>query len=516
MITTLCRCSKQNYYSHYFSDNFNNINKVWQGIKSIISAKSKSNTVPTCLEINNVIVTDQTCIANTFNDYFSTIASKIRDKIPNLNKHFSSFLENPVGNTIFLSPTNPEEVFKCISALDLKKSTGPFSIPSKILSLLKNIISVPLSEIINLSFSSGLYPADLKIAKVIPVFKKGSLLNCSNYRPISLLSNINKIFEKLLYFRLYGFLDKNNVLFAQQFGFRKSLSTSQTLLNISQLIMDSLDKGMYGCGVFIDLQKAFDTVDHKILLEKLYHYGIRGNAHDLLKSYLHNRQQFVSINGFESEKTFVKHGVPQGSVLGPLLFLIYINNLHLAIKYSQVHHFADDTNLLHFNNSLKNLSKKVNLDLKFLYSWLVANKISLNAGKTEYIIFKHPRKAMDYNVKLKINGTKLYPSNQIKYLGVWLDRDLNWHYQINAIALKLKKANGALTKLRHYVPPKTLKLVYYAIFDSHLKYCAQIWGQPTICLVSKISVLQNRAIRLMSFESQRISANPILCKVRYH
>ena len=184
--------------------------------------------------------------------------------------------------------------------------------------------------------------------------------------------------------------------------------------------MDSLDKGNYGCGVFIDLQKAFDTVDHKILLKKLFHYGIRGNANTLLQSYLHNRQQFVSIMGFESEKTFINHGVPQGSVLGPLLFLIYINDLHRAIKYSYVHHFADDTNLIHFNKSLKNLAKKVNLDLKFLYPWLVANKISLNASKTEYIIFRHPRKAINYNIKLKINGTKLYSSNQIKYLCIWL------------------------------------------------------------------------------------------------
>ena len=200
-------------------------------------------------------------------------------------------------------------------------------------------------------------------------------------------------------------------------------------------------------------------------------------------------------------------------MLGPLLFLLYINDLHNAIKYSHVHHFADDTNLLHFNNSLKNLAKKINLDLKFLYSWLKANKISLNSQKTEYIIFKHPRKIMDYNMKLKINGTKLYPSNCIKYLGIWIDNDLSWRSHISDTVVKLEMANGALAKLRHYVSKKLLTLVYYAIFQFHLQYCCQIWGQPTNFMIAKIYSLQNCAIRLISFASQRTSAIPFFSEL---
>ena len=187
--------------------------------------------------------------------------------------------------------------------------------------------------------------------------------------------------------------------------------------------------------------------------------------------------QFVSISGFDSKLRAILHGVPQGSVLGPLLFLLYINDLHDAIKYCMVHHFADDTNLLLFDSSLKSLQKKVNIDLKLLNHWLNANKISLNAKKTEYILFRHKQKLVDFNLKIKLNGKKLYSSSYIKYLGISLDENLNWKKHISILSSKLRRANGALAKLRHFVPTKILTSVYYAIFNSHSnlgpksKYC---------------------------------------------
>ena len=208
-----------------------------------------------------------------------------------------------------------------------------------------------------------------------------------NYRPISLLSNINKIYEKLMYSRLYNFLNLHNCIYDLQFGFRGKHSTNHALLSLTENICDALDNYNFACGIFIDLQKAFATVDHSILLDKQNHYGIRGKANDWFKSYLRTRKQYVSIRGFESKTENMEFGVPQGSVLGPLLFLIYINDLHVAIKYSLVHHFADDTNLLLKNKSLKQLQKHINIDLKFLCNWLKANKISLNTSKTELILF---------------------------------------------------------------------------------------------------------------------------------
>ena len=227
---------------------------------------------------------------------------------------------------------------------------------------------------------------------------------------------------------------------------RANHSTNHALFSLTEIIREALDNSYFACGIFIDLQKAFDTVDHTILLKKLDHYGIRGLANNWFNSYLTNRKQFVSINGFNSNNQLMNYGVPQGSVLGPLLFLVYINDLHKAIKYSTVHHFADDTNLLVVGKDIFKIQKQINRDLKFLCTWLRANKISLNASKTELIIFRDPRKKLIHEVNSKINGTKLVPCKFVKYLGIYIDCHLNWNAHQTEISSKLSRANGMLCK----------------------------------------------------------------------
>ena len=296
-----------------------------------------------------------------------------------------------------------------------------------------------------MSFSTGQFPSVLKIAKVIPIHKKQSRVDYTKYRPISLLSNIENIIEKLMNKRLSNFLDINNLIYSLQL--RPKYSTNHALINLSESIWQSLDEGSFGCGISVDLQKAFDTVDHKILLHKLEYYGLRGICNDWFKSYLSDRKQFVSVNGYNSDLMPVGCGVPQGSVLGPLLFLIYSNDLHKAIQYCKVHHFADDTNLFHTSKSVKNLNKQINRDKKHLNNWSSANKIFLNVEKTELVIFKSPRKVLLNEIKITLSGKRLYPSNSVKYLGIKIDRFLHWHDQVNSVAVKLNRANALLIKL---------------------------------------------------------------------
>ena len=218
----------------------------------------------------------------------------------------------------------------------------------------------------------------------------------------------------------------------------------------------------------MDLQKAFDTVDHQILLAKLSHYGICGVSNDWFKSSLSNHSQYVSINGYDFGLAATNCGVPQGSVLGPLLFLLHINDLNQTIQFCKVHHFADDTNLLCLGNSVKKLNKLVNADLKPLVNSLNANKISLNVKNTEMAIFKSKQNKFEGDLKIKLSSKRLYPTESVKYLGVKIDTNYSWQYHVNDLFVKLNRANTLLFKMRKYVGCKTLRSIYFAIFDSYL------------------------------------------------
>ena len=506
-ITALTRLKKKDYYNRYFNNNKRNLQKTWKGIKEIIDIKSKNLDFPSFIKHRNEIITDEKSIAKSFNDYFVSVADEILKsrKYEGKNSH-KNYLVNPLPNTFVVRECDQQEVENLIMSLNGKKASGLNSIPVDILKLLKSDISIPLFKIYNLSLLNGTFPDKLKIAKTIPIYKKGNRHQTSNYRPISLLSNLNKILEKIMFKRTYDFLVRYKCLYKLQFGFRKKFSTKHALIKITEAVRMALDENKAACGIFIDLQKAFDTVNHSILVDKLNHYGIRGIASNWFKSYLKNRMQFVSINGFDSEAAFVAHGVPQGSVLGPLLFLIYINDLHKSIRFSSVYHFADDTNLLNISDSLKRCQKQINLDLKALYKWLLANKISLNCSKTELIIFKKAGSLQKYNLRIKLNGHRIFPSDSIKYLGIKLDSTLSGSAHFSFLSSKLRRANGLLSKIRHYVPLEQLKSIYYAIFSSHLSYGSQVWGQKLLD-THLIRKLQNRAIRIINFKPSNYNTN---------
>ena len=396
-----------------------------------------------------------------------------------------------------------------MNGLKSSKACGPNSIPSRILDDVSDKLIEPLTEIVNMSLKEGVFPTLNKEARVCPTFKKGDRFQCENYRPISLLSNISKIFERVVYNRIEEFLTSTKQLYPLQFGFRKNFSTNHALLSIVEQVREAMDSKMYSCGVFIDLEKAFDTVNHEILLQKLNYYGIRGIGNAWLSSYLSGRNQTVRINGETSSNRAITCGVPQGSILGPLLFLIYINDMHLAVRKSTIYHFADDTNLLFSCKSVKELRKTMNNDLKCLYEWLCANRLSLNTKKTEFIIFTAPRSCCNERVTLTLNRTKLYESSKIKYLGLILDNKLNWKAHVNELAKKLSRSIGLIAKIRPFCTLNVLRSLYFSLFNSHLSYGLSVWGGSiSEILLSRLKTLQNRTLRII-FSSTR--DNPVSC-----
>ena len=275
LLSTLLKRAKGKYFTKFFNEDIENIKKKWIAIKSLVSMKRKGNDTPSNIRNDEKYIHGPIAIANTFNSFITSIAETVQAKIKFSNKSFRSFLSTKNNGSFRITATDKEEICKIISSVNINKSCGPNSIPTKILRLVQDQISKHLATLCNLSFSTAIFPTILKTAKVIPIHKRDSRLEVCNYRPVCLLSNIDKIFEKLMHSRLIGFLEERKILYYKQFGFRKDFSTNHVILNLPEIIQKALDDGKIACGVVINLEKAFDTVSRDILLEKLDHYGIR-------------------------------------------------------------------------------------------------------------------------------------------------------------------------------------------------------------------------------------------------
>ena len=321
-------------------------------------------------------------MANIFNHYFVNVGSCIDKSIPRTKKSPMDYLKSRNPNSMFLAPISEQEIEIIIQSLNSKKAIGPYSIPTFLSKILSKYIAKPLSQIVNLSFEVGIFPDNSKTGIVNPLYKKDSAENPSNYRPISILSAFSKIIEKLMHNCLYKFLEEFELLYPLQFGFREKHSITQALLSLTESIKRSIDNGKSGCRVFLDSQKAFDTVNHDILIKKLEHYGIRGNVLNWFRSYLRGRYQYVTVNGHSSDLLPISCGVSQSSVLGPLLFLIYVNHLPNISKVLQSYLFADDTSIYFESDNLLTLQKVVTRELCKLRKWLEANRLSPNISKT--------------------------------------------------------------------------------------------------------------------------------------
>ena len=371
-----------------------------------------------------------------------------------------------------------------------------------------HVIAPFIVQLYNNCISQGIFPnAYKKKAQVIPLYKGGDKDDMNSYRPISLLPVLGKLLEKVISVRIVKFFDKFNLFCPQQFGFRSKFSTEYAILDIYEKMLKNLDSGTSTCAIFLDLAKAFDSVSHNILLRKLKKYGIRGNVFNLFQSYLHARSQVVKINDIHSSLVNVEFGVPQGSILGPLLFLIFINDLPQASKFF-IRLFADDTFLCAQNEDLWLLEKEVNTELIKVHKWLASNKLTLNMDKSKCMLISKKRKTS--NIFIRINGKELKHCDSYKYLGVYLDKNLSWKPHIEHVCKKISKACGALAKTRHFVDEDTLTSIYYALINSYLRYGAVAWGNASTEVLQPLHSLINRAMRIMSFSPfGRVATKPI-------
>ena len=437
-LRNLIRVSEINYFKSKFTNSCGDIKKAWSVINSM-RCKKKSTKFPSFIDVNGTIITSRRSIYSEFNNYFVNVADKLnKSKYTTIQPHdFKQFLNNPSSFSLFLSPITSAEIINIINKLDSRKSND---ISPKLLKALSSSFSNALSYLFNSCMLSGVFPDELKIAKVIPLYKSGSSNLMSNYRPISILPTLSKIFEKLIHSRIYQFLEENEVIYNCQFGFRQSHSTIHAVQTAITSVVSSLNDSRQSMGIFVDFSKAFDTIKHEILLSKLNHYGIRGNALELICDYLSNRKQFVFYdNDCYSISSDISIGVPQGSVLGPLFFIIYVNDIISCMDdSSKIILFADDTNIFVSASSIEELYDKANMILLKLKNYIDANYLHINLKKSKFIHFRTSRTKVSTR-DLFYENFKLEKVTSIKFLGIIIRETLVWEDHIKSLNSKFSK-----------------------------------------------------------------------------
>ena len=356
-------------------------------------------------------------------------------------------------------------VYTLLVKLSTSKVTGMDKISAKVLKVAASTIVPSLTEIFNMSIDTDQFPSEWKAARVIPLFKKGQRSMLDNYRPISILPVVSKVMERILYDQMYEYFNQKNLFSKHQFGFRPYHSTTTTLLDCTNEWYANMDRGLYNLVVFLDLKKAFDTVNHEILLSKFQMYGFQRKALNLLRCYLTHRTQSCHLTNIFSEKREVICGIPQGSILGPLLFLIYINDLPNCLECTTPRMFADDTNLTAVGETMGEVEERAGVDMRNVRKWLGANKLSLNIAKTEYTLIgsRHKTNNIDTQRGVKIDNQMIKKVKNTKVLGVQLDENLSWEKHVNHISSKISSGIAVIKRLRDYVEQSILVRVYNAL-----------------------------------------------------
>ena len=361
----------------------------------------------------------------------------------------------------------------------MKNKGSKYDISVNFLKLCNEHVSIYLSILFNLCVENGFFPDPFKIAVITPIHKKGNKNEISNYRPISVLCNLNKIFEELLNVRIKNYFTSNNLLSENQFGFREKKSTEQAVLNLIGRVMPAIDKKMYAICVFIDYSACFDTIRRDILINKLLKYGVRGNVLNLIKSYFTNRLQYVNYGSVKSEILEQGLGVIQGSKNGPLFFDIYSNDLSKMCTENECLLFADDTCLTYIGDNLDALVQNVNDRLSSILDWCRYNKLSINPSKSEYMIITNL--PIPTEPSIYIGPDRISRSSCVKYLGMHIDSNLKFTDHVFHLTKKLSRLAGISYKLGKYLNLRAAKNYYYSCVYSVLTYCLSVWGGIVSC-----------------------------------
>ena len=487
-LTNVIRRSKKLYYSNILIVASKDSKQLWKCLNSLINRSSCPSLKQ--LVVDNVTLVGQD-LANYVNNYFVSAVRCITRHLPPPPEYI--FMTAPICSSCFFYPASPSEVVLVIKAL---KNKG-----NKLLDIHPSIIKCNivffgshLSNLYNFSLIECIYPGILKIGRVSPAYKSGPTDVIDNYRPISALPVFSKVFEKLTFTRMNNFISRHNVLSPCQFGFRAGRSTTHAVIKLLSHVVAAFHEKIYSACFFLDLRKAFDTVDHKILLNKLQHYGFRGQSHDYLKSYFENRQQYVNLNGFRSDVLRVTNGVPQGSILGPLCFSLYINDIPLAVDAHSVL-FADDAAFIITAVSLKDLYDKIKKLFADLLRYLNMNRLVPNSSKSKLMMFSS--RPTENLPQLTFANEIVEWVEEYKYLGLNISNKLCFSAHINRIALNVSRITGTFTNLRTIVPFQTLVTLYYSLVYPHLTYHVTVWGSAPACHLKNLSTRLNNLLRVM-------------------